>query len=190
MSPTSQSRKTLRPLTDSSEFTGCFHNPFLTKSRQITFAVTFKNSVQQLHDVWAIYNESLPSIANIDGISWSLTLEPIVSSLVAATEAKGGNMMGLDVPPEGLVLTLASISFCSTDYSVMDSLADQLLSDIITAAKKNGVYNSYIDLNHAKGSQKPFEGYGADNHAFLKATAKRYDPDGIFQTLMPGGFKL
>ncbi len=153
--------------------------------------MTFKNSVQQLRDVWAIYNKTLSSVANIQGISWSLTFEPIIPALAAATAARGGNVMGIDVPREGLVITLGSITFSlARDYATMDRLSEQLLCNIIAAAKKNGVYHRYIDLNHAKGSQDPFEGYGPDNHAYLKKVAKKYDPAGVFQTLMPGGFKL
>jgi hypothetical protein len=159
--------------------------------QQITFATTFKNSVRQLEEVWTIFNGSLSSIAAIEGVSWSLTLEPIPTTLAAATRARGGNVMGVDVPPEGLVVVLGSFTFTSADdFPTMDSLTEKLLNDIIAAAKKNRVFNSFIDLNHAKGSQNPFKGYGAKNYALLKATAKKYDPDGVFQTLMPGGFKL
>ncbi|KAI0490287.1 hypothetical protein F4859DRAFT_500709 [Xylaria cf. heliscus] len=158
---------------------------------QITFATTFKNSVQQLDDVWTAFNNSLSNVASIEGISWSLTFEPIPTSLTAASKAKGGNILGLDVPPEGLLLTLGSFTFNSgDDYDAVECASKKLLSDIIAAGKKNGVYESWIDLNHAFRSQNPFKGYGDKNYKFLKATAKRYDPTRVFQTLMPGGFKL
>ncbi|KAI0449788.1 hypothetical protein F5B21DRAFT_493323 [Xylaria acuta] len=158
---------------------------------QITFATTFKNSVQQLDDVWTAFNNSLSSVAAIEGISWSLTFEPIPTVLAAASKARGGNILGLDVPPEGLLLTLGSFTFNSEDdYRAAECAAKKLLSDIIAVGKNNGVYESWIDLNHAFRSQNPFKGYGDKNYKFLKATAEKYDPTGVFQTLMPGGFKL
>lgn len=42
----------------------------------------------------------------------------------------------------------------------------------------------------AAGFQSIFPGYGADNHEKLKTIAKNYDPEGVFQNLMPGGFKI
>jgi hypothetical protein len=34
------------------------------------------------------------------------------------------------------------------------------------------------------------EGYGAANVAFLRDVSRKYDPLGVFQKLVPGGFKL
>lgn len=159
--------------------------------QQITFAISFKNNLQQLKDVLTVFNDSIPSIEDIAGISWSLTLEPIPTSLGAASKARGGNSLGIEVPPEGIVLTVASITFNSSDdFPVVQSAALKLLNDIIGAAEKNDAQNSFIDLDHAHRSQNPFKSYGADNYQFLKTTADKYDPTGVFQMLMPGGFKL
>ena len=130
-------------------------------------------------------------MAHIAGISWALTFEPITASLAAASKARGGNILGVAVPPEGLLLTLGSFTFNSgADYATVECAAKKLLSDIRTRAKKNGVYESWIDLSHAFRTQNPFKSYGDTNYDFLKATAKKYDPAGVFQILKPGGFKL
>jgi len=44
--------------------------------------------------------------------------------------------------------------------------------------------------NYANYRQRPLDGYGRANRAFLGVVAKRYDPRGVFQRLVPGGFKL
>jgi hypothetical protein len=159
--------------------------------RQITFATSFKNSIQQFEDVFTAFVNSLPSVAAVEGISWSLTFEPIPLRLAAASNARGGNILGLNVPPEGVILTLGSFTFnLADDYAVTENAAKKLLSDIIAAGKKNGVYESWIDLNHAYHTQNPFQSYGSTNYEFLKTTANKYDPTGVFQKLAPGGFKL
>ena len=53
-----------------------------------------------------------------------------------------------------------------------------------------GLFNQYIYLNYALASQDPISGYGAANVAALTAASKKYDPSQVFQTLVPGGFKL
>ncbi|KAL4876958.1 hypothetical protein BJY04DRAFT_231249 [Aspergillus karnatakaensis] len=57
-------------------------------------------------------------------------------------------------------------------------------------AKKTGAYNEYIYLNYAAAGQSPLEGYGSENVAFLQRVARKHDPAGVFQRLVPGGFKI
>lgn len=45
-------------------------------------------------------------------------------------------------------------------------------------------------MNYDDKDQNPLESYGPENVAKIRAAAAKYDPDGIFQTLVPGGFKI
>lgn len=47
-----------------------------------------------------------------------------------------------------------------------------------------------MDRGDAAGFQVMFPGYGPENHKQLQTIAKAYDPHAVFQTLMPGGFKV
>lgn len=45
--------------------------------------------------------------------------------------------------------------------------------------------------NYCDGlSQDPFSTYGEKNIRKMKTTAKKYDPTGVFQTRVPGGYKI
>ncbi|KAI1389989.1 uncharacterized protein F4822DRAFT_220141 [Hypoxylon trugodes] len=159
--------------------------------QQVTFAMSFQNNAQMLPIIWTMYNSSIDSISSIDGIAWILTFEPVVQSLVNHSKANGGNILGLDISSQGLVLAHFSASFDNAaDYSTVSIAAEKLLQNINGVAKKIGTFNPYVDLNYAKTTQEPFLSYGSDNYSFLKAAAKRYDPALMFQNLMPGGFKL
>ncbi|PFH58696.1 hypothetical protein XA68_13333 [Ophiocordyceps unilateralis] len=57
-------------------------------------------------------------------------------------------------------------------------------------SKNYGTNSPWLYLNYAAPTQQPLCGYGADNLAFLKKTAAAYDPDAVFQNLMPAGFKV
>lgn len=154
-------------------------------------ATTFTNNHRHLEDIWTIFNKSIAAASKISVISWALTFEPLVPSLAAASKARGGNVLGLTIPPEGLVLTLGSFTFSSAaDFPLASKLVDQLLAELIAAAIKNGVYNPFVELNHAKDSQKPFLSYGSTTYEFLVKTALKYDSKGVFQRLVPGKFKL
>ncbi|KAK8043809.1 oxidoreductase [Apiospora phragmitis] len=159
--------------------------------QQITFSTSYKNNVDVLKDVYNIFNATIASVSNIDGVSFSLSLEPLPQAFAAASAAKGGNMMGLDIPPEGVVVTLLSLTFSNAaDYPAMDKLSENLLAQIDAAAAKRGASFGFIEMNHAKSSQKVLQSYGSRNLDFLRATAKNYDSTSVFQNLMPGGFKL
>lgn len=50
------------------------------------------------------------------------------------------------------------------------------------------IYSIY--LNYATKDQDSISSYGAVNVQKLKVAAKKYDPEQVFQKLVPGGFKL
>jgi hypothetical protein len=50
--------------------------------------------------------------------------------------------------------------------------------------------NEFIYLDYAYKYQHPLRGYGSENLEKLRRVAKIYDPNGVFQTMVPGGFKL
>lgn len=72
----------------------------------------------------------------------------------------------------------------------MEQARDKVVEVSTAIAKKYGKFDPFIYINYGSPFQDPLCGYGAENVAFLKKTAKKYDPKGVFQTLMPGGFKL
>ena len=59
-----------------------------------------------------------------------------------------------------------------------------------SAAKQTGVYLPYKYSNYAAWDQDPLASYGAENVRRLKEVARKYDPEGVFQTLQNGGWLL
>ncbi len=76
------------------------------------------------------------------------------------------------------------------DDAVFIALLESVVEQCATAARELRLDNPYVDLTHAYATQDPLGSYGADNLARLRSTAKKYDPEGVFQKLVPGGFKL
>jgi hypothetical protein len=65
-----------------------------------------------------------------------------------------------------------------------------LINQIRDYAKSIGADNPYLYLDYADTTQDPLAGYGAENVKKMKGAAKKYDPFGVFQHLVPGGFKI
>ncbi|KAI6263969.1 hypothetical protein MCOR14_011784 [Pyricularia oryzae] len=64
------------------------------------------------------------------------------------------------------------------------------VDSIKTFAVENGADDEFLFLNYADLSQNPLGSYGDKNIAFMEEVASKYDPNGVFQQNMPGGFKL
>lgn len=45
-------------------------------------------------------------------------------------------------------------------------------------------------LNYCSSSQDPLATYGEESMRKMREVAAKYDPSGVFQTRVPGGFKL
>lgn len=138
--------------------------------------------------MWKV-NASL--IDTVPGLVYNMLNQHLLPIVMGKSPALDGNSMGLE-PSEGpLVMTLLSITWdsASDDAAVMSD-AKALMEQIEAAARASGVYHAFKYLNYAYARQDVFDGYGRVNKARLRSVSKAYDPTGVFQTAVPGGFKL
>lgn len=63
----------------------------------------------------------------------------------------------------------------------------QQVDAVARALKTN---DDFLYLNFAGGFQNPLASYGNESLDFMQRVATKYDPTGVFQRLVPGGFKL
>lgn len=76
------------------------------------------------------------------------------------------------------------------DDELFINLGLMLTDGIQKFATEHGTAVDYLYLNYADKDQDPLSAYGADNVRFMKEVAAKYDPSEVFQTLLPGGFKI
>ncbi|KAF2803591.1 FAD-binding domain-containing protein [Mytilinidion resinicola] len=118
-------------------------------------------------------------------------VQPIPTIFTKHSVEKGGNMLGLDRFDENLVLFQTYLAWEGAEQDdFFQSTGDWYIAQLSAYAKSIGKDNPYIYLDYAYATQKPLENYGAVNIAKIKAAAKKYDPTGVFQKLVPGGFKI
>ena len=163
------------------------------KNSQLTFATSFLNSLPTLQNTYSVWNASVADVAAIPGITWSLSIEPISASQTAVSTSLGGNSLGLSVPSPSDTIVIALLSATwndAGDDARILTASNALLDGIESGAKARGTFNPYQDLNHAGAYQRPIDGYGAAAKARLQAVSRKYDPLALFQTVVPGGFKL
>ncbi|KAL8664740.1 MAG: hypothetical protein Q9168_007844 [Polycauliona sp. 1 TL-2023] len=76
------------------------------------------------------------------------------------------------------------------DDAYVYALIKETYEMVNALTQKRGLYDPYIFLNDALPGQKVLRSYGAESFARMQSVSKKYDPRGMFQTQVPGGFKL
>ena len=65
-----------------------------------------------------------------------------------------------------------------------------LRAQLREVAQRNRALSKWLYLDYADVDQNPLSSYGAPNVQLMQDVAKKYDPKGYMQTLVPGGFKI
>jgi hypothetical protein len=118
------------------------------------------------------------------GVQWLIQPQAVTTS---------ANSLGL--PPNVTDLVIVDIVAGwneAADDDFMLAFLNSLLDKHVETLTSKGLHIPFIYLNYAGKSQDPIGSYGHDGNIkkHLQAVSKKYDPHGIFQTKVPGGFKL
>ncbi|KAK8045538.1 FAD-binding domain-containing protein [Apiospora rasikravindrae] len=162
-----------------------------SKIRCLYMNVCVKADVDTLTTGGDIWCEELEPVKDASGLMCSYTLQPYPVSQLQRTSANGGNVLGLD-PSNGPVINVLLLSYWADkkDDARVISFMQKALKRIERNADDRGQLVPFIYWNYAFSDQDALRSYGEENVQKLQAASKKYDPDGVFQTACPGGFKL
>lgn len=125
------------------------------------------------------------------GLVWTTLSQHLLPIVIEKTAGLGGNSLGLDAADGPRIITLVAATWDNAaDDEAVTAAAKSVIKQIEHAAKSRGVYDPFKYLNYAYAGQAVFEGYGRKSKWYLQAISKKYDPQGVFQKQVPGGFKL
>ncbi|CCO37919.1 hypothetical protein BN14_12079 [Rhizoctonia solani AG-1 IB] len=111
--------------------------------------------------------------------------------MIRASDKKGGNVLGLQATGDPLVIVTYMFTWIRPeDDDKVYSGIDKLISTSTNLAESQNRLDDYIYLNHAGSGQKPIESYGLAQVKFLQRVKAKYDPEGVFEKLCRGGFKI
>ena len=162
--------------------------------RDLFATATFKNSAKMMNTIVDLANRTVQNFATAQGLVFSLSFQPLPQAVTSpgfATTAGLGNSLGLSIDDGDLVNVLLTVQWRDpANDAVIDSSVKSLFADIEKASRAAATYHPYLYLNYAAPWQKPIDGYGAESVKFLSTVAGKVDPDGVFQKLVTGGFKL
>ncbi|KAF2190800.1 FAD-binding domain-containing protein [Zopfia rhizophila CBS 207.26] len=161
-------------------------------NRQLYFITTFKLSREFMLKANDLFTQMTTVTAKeIPGFVIALVFQPITIEHLQAPTSKGGNSLGI-CPEDGpLVNTLlTSLHTSKEDYGRLVAPAQGLLEQLNELAESIGVAHRYRFINYAYKGTGVIEGYGEESMKKLWAATGKYDPEGLFQKRVPGGFKL
>lgn len=152
---------------------------------------TVKADVPTLTAAADTFSSAIEGIKKIDGLVCSLTLQPYPVSLLEKCVSEGGNCTGLD-PADGPLVSVLLLLYWKNDSDdeAILKVTRGILETIERDAASRGQAVPFVYLNYAFDFQDPIGSYGPKNQNLLRETSKKYDPEGLFQKGVPGGFKL
>lgn len=164
------------------------------KSHRIQFStLTFKNDIRVLRKAHELVMGTIASLEETAKFDFKVLAlyQPVPTLFAEHGKAKGGNVLGLDRFDETLIMYEPYFAWeDSAEDELFEGHAQKLREDISAYAVSIGSDNPFLYLDYADISQKPLESYGPENVAKIRAAAAKYDPKGVFQNMMPGGFKI
>ena len=130
-------------------------------------------------------------LKDAEGISFSITYQPLSRSLLQASKDAGDNAKNIDPSDGPLLLVLFNQTWTAPeDDGRVAKAVEHLLAECRKIAEERGLLHRYIFTNYAYEHDDPIRGYGEESLARLKAVSEKYDPKRLFQEAVPGGFKL
>ena len=159
--------------------------------RQLFATGTYSASAAMMKAIWRIGNETAQPLRGISNLKWSLSFQPEPTVITSKAAANGGNSLGLSVSDGNVFNVLLTASWeDASDDAAVNKQTQLLFSKAAAKAEELGVSNPYLYLNYAAPWQDPILGYGPAAVSSLQAASRKYDPTGVFQKNVPGGFKL
>ncbi|PQE11747.1 Bifunctional solanapyrone synthase protein [Rutstroemia sp. NJR-2017a WRK4] len=153
--------------------------------------IVVKADIATLQATSSIYTTAIQTITSTPGLICSLTLQPYPISLLEKSVANGGNSLGVS-PADGPLVSVLLLTYWqneSDDTTVLGTMRGAL-EKIKAESIARDTAVDYIFMNYASGFQDPIGSYGAENKKKMQDVSRKYDPAGLFQKGVPGGFKL
>lgn len=126
----------------------------------------------------------MPKLTKVEGLFVEFLIQP-------HPVTNGTNLFGLQAGKTDDVMVDMTSAYT---HKADDALVAQVLTDVVNRQKrvlrKRGFLIDFLYLNYADISQPVLQSWGASNVQKLRDASRKYDPRGVFQRQVPGGFKI
>ncbi|KAK7178807.1 Bifunctional solanapyrone synthase 4 [Paraphaeosphaeria sporulosa] len=167
--------------------------PYGDRSMRTLFWMTsLKMTLESVYLMNDTFVSAAVSQLNIPGLFVAMSFQPITLSHMEAAREAGGDAIDLD-PADGPILAALIVTGWQNteDDEVVEKFSINTLGRLDELAGAANLSYPFTFLNDAGRSQKVFGQYGGGKSLpRMRDIARAYDPEGVFQKLNKGGFKL
>ncbi|KAF1960714.1 FAD-binding domain-containing protein [Byssothecium circinans] len=162
----------------------------------VGFTLTFRVDAEVMRYAAALQDEMVKSLgARIgeDNFMAQMFFQPLPAYYSKIGEGKVWNMLGLDRIGGNAILWTAGVGVVgdnTTAFAVAEAEMRDLTANLKEFTVRNDKASGFVYLNYADRTQDPLGSYGLENLDFMEEVAAKYDPEGWWQRMVPGGFKL
>ncbi|KAI4241491.1 MAG: hypothetical protein LQ352_007433 [Teloschistes flavicans] len=153
------------------------------------FSTLYLDNSTTYRDVMRLCAQQGEKMKRVNGGTQVLIPQPISKTMVDTAKRTGGRPQGLRSRAQ-LWMNMSWGWNLAKDDAYVYALIKETYEKVDALTKQRGLYDPYIFLNDAFPQQKVLRSYGAESFNRMLAVSKKYDPRGMFQTQVPGGFKL
>ncbi|KUJ07703.1 FAD-binding domain-containing protein [Mollisia scopiformis] len=158
------------------------------------FTLCFKNDATiimkaaELHDALV---EQLQDHIKDGDFKTQCVFQPLPLAFIQTSSKMGGNVMGLEQHDSNGIIWGFHVMVRTPELEAWALPRERRVYEGVRefAQSIDGLLN-WTTANYAHPTQEVFQNYGKKNVEIIKEVAARYDPDGVFQYLCPGGFKI
>ena len=159
-------------------------------SRYLFSTLTFRVDEAFMNELYSL-SEAILGPLSTECDKFALVFQPWPQIMTSKSKDTGGNVLGISAEDGNLInMAFYAVWESPEEDNNMRAVSKQLIVQASAKAKEMGVYSSFMCMNSADEWQDPIRGYGVENVEFLQDVSRKYDPKGIFQTALKGGFKL
>ncbi|EEQ32090.1 hypothetical protein McanMca71_001675 [Microsporum canis] len=159
--------------------------------RESYWAATIEVNAELLSELLDYWVEAISPIQKkVKGYLPVYSLEPIGKPMLKPMAERGGNALGLNAEKPLIIMNPSARWENAEDDEIVIDAYVGWLKKAKAKATERGLWNDFVYMNYASVKQDPIQSYGSANIERLESVAKKYDPEGVFQRLQPGYFKL
>jgi hypothetical protein len=174
------------PETNGTEESSALSQTQATIRYRASGSVAMKTDADLYAKTLTILRDTISAAPNISLVH---TFQPVGAPSVAKTKSLGGNL--LNVQPVSQSWLACSATWTDPAYNAKGvEQVQTLVKKLKAAAADAGKALDFDFMNDSNFQQSPLKQYGAASVALMNKAAKKYDPEGVFQTLQNSGFLL
>jgi hypothetical protein len=162
-----------------------------TKKRWTFASISFSNSARMMEEFFQMTHAAIKPFLGVDSFQLSLSFQPLPTMI---TERSGAVDILGPIQTQGNMFNVHFALGIGGEEADRDPINQHAIRKLFGAAearaKELKVQRDYIPLTYADSWQDPIGSRSVLTMTELRNTARKYDPSGMFQKQVPGGFKL